>query len=235
MNSGIFTNGFTVIACMKKLNVLLAALLMLSSAEAQNNSLGKSDPAAKKILDGVSAKFKTFKAVQALFTFTAEDAQGKVQGTKKGTVFMKGPKYRVSITGQEIFCDGANIWTFDKAANEVTITPLDPSGNGITPQKLFTNFYDQDFLYKLNGEKKTGNKSLLEIELTPTDKSRNFHKVYLWVDKSNQTIAMTRILEKAGNRYSYTVNSFNGNAKVTDATFTFDKVKYPGVEVIDLR
>ena len=52
-------------------------------------------------------------------------------------------------------------------------------GYGITPQKLFTNFYDADFLYKLNGEK-SGNKTLQEIELTPRDKDgKKYHKVYL--------------------------------------------------------
>ena len=87
-------------------------------------------------------------------------------------------KYKINITGQEIFCDGNNVWTFDKAANEVTITQLDPSANAITPQKLFTNFYDKDFLYKLNGEKKIGNRTVQEIELTPIDKTKTFHKVY---------------------------------------------------------
>lgn len=220
---------------MKNILFVNLALLMGFGALAQNNSLGTSDPAAKKILDGVSAKFKTYKAVQAVFTLTAEDARGAVQGSKKGTVFMKGIKYRVSITGQDIFCDGTTIWTYDKAANEVTVTQVDPSGNGITPQKLFTNFYDKDFLYKLNGEKKVGAKILQEIELTPTDKTRNFHKVYLLVDKIAQTIVVTKILEKAGNRYSYTVNSFNGRASVPETTFLFDKAKYPGVELIDLR
>ena len=55
---------------------------------------GKSDPEAKKVLDAVSAKFKTFKSVKASFTLKIENAAGKVQGTKTGTVLMKGMKYR---------------------------------------------------------------------------------------------------------------------------------------------
>ena len=148
---------------------------------------------------------------------------------------MKGPKYRVNITGQDIFCDGSTIWTYDKASNEVTITQLDPSSSSITPQKLFTNFYDKDFLYKMNGEKKEGSKTLQEIEMTPTDKNKAFHKVYLLVDKKTQSIYSTKVLEKNGNKYSYTVNSMNGKANVTDAMFVFDKKKYPGVEEVDLR
>ena len=215
---------------MKKLYSLIGLLALSMVAFAQG-----SDPAAKQVLDAVSTKFKTYKAVQSAFTLKVEDAKGKVQGVKTGTVYMKGPKYRVNITGQDIFCDGSTIWTYDKASNEVTITQLDPSSSSITPQKLFTNFYDKDFLYKMNGEKKEGNKTLQEIEMTPTDKNKAFHKVYLLVDKKNQSIYSTKVLEKNGNKYSYTVNSLNGKANVADAMFVFDKKKYPGVEEVDLR
>lgn len=215
---------------MKKIFLLLGLAITVLTGFSQNN-----DPAAKKVLDAVSNKFKTYKAVQSNFTLQVEDGNGKVQGTKKGTVYMKGQKYRVNITGQEIYSDGKNVWTYDKAANEVTITQLDANGAGFTPQKLFTSFYDKDFLYKLNGEKKEGTKTLQEIELTPVDKTKAFHKVYLLVDKKTQTIYSTRVLEKNGNKYSYTVNSLNSKAPIADDMFTFNKSKYPGVEEVDLR
>jgi len=195
----------------------------------------RNDPDAKKILDAVSAKFKSYKAVQASFTYKVENADGKTISSKKGTVFMKGTKYRVSFVGQEIFCDGNNVWTYDKASNEVTITKLDVSSNTLTPQKLFTNFYDKDFLYKLNGEKKVGGRTMQEIEMTPNDKTKTFHKVYLMIDKNAKTIYSTKVLEKAGNRYSYAVNTLNGNANVADSKFVFNKKDYPGVEEVDLR
>jgi len=215
---------------MKRITLLFGLLTIVLAGFTQGN-----DPAAKKVLDAVSKKFKGYKAVQSNFTLQVEDAHGKVQGTKKGTVFMKGSKYRVNITGQEIYSDGKNVWTYDKGANEVTITQVDPSGTGITPQKLFTSFYDNDFLYKLNGEKKEGSKTLQEIEMTPVDKTKAFHKVYLLVDKKNQSIYSTKVLEKNGNKYSYTVTSLDGKAAIGDDVFTFNKSKYPGVEEVDLR
>jgi len=221
---------------MKTIVSLSVVMMLAVIGFAQPKNMGQSDPEAKKILDAVSAKFKTFKAVQALFTFKNEDGKGKVLGIKKGSLFMKGTKYRVSITGgQDIFCDGATIWTYDKTANEVTVSKYDPSQSSITPQKLFTNFYDKDFLYKLNGDKKEAGKTLQEIELTPYDKSKSFFKVLVWVDKKTQAIYSTKVLEKSGNKYTYTVSSLNGNATVADTQFVFDKKKYPGVEVVDLR
>src|SRR5687768_484120 len=218
---------------MKRIIVLFLTFSIAVVSIGQSVSAGSNDPAAKKILDAVSAKFKTFKNVQSTFTYKIEDAKGKVQGVKKGTVYMKGSKYRVSIPGNEIYSDGKNVWSYDKASNEVTITELDASSSGITPQKLFTNFYDKDFLYKLNGEKTEGKKRLQEIEMTPVDKTKSFHKVYLLVDKASKTIYSTKVLDKSGNRYSYTVNTMNGNATYADAVFTWDKKKYPGVEEVD--
>jgi outer membrane lipoprotein carrier protein len=193
------------------------------------------DPAAKAVLDAVSAKFKTFTSVQASFNYKVEDVKGKVMSTKTGTIWMKGNRYKVIFGGQEIFSDGKTVWSYDKSAKEVTISTIDASGSGITPQKLFTNFYDNDFLYLLNGEKKIGAKTIQEIEMTPTDKSKTFHKVYLQVDKAAKTIYSTKVLENAGNKYIYTVSSMKTNAAMADNLFAFDKKKYPGVEEVDLR
>ena len=210
---------------------LLASLFIVSIISNAQNS----DPAAKAILDGVSAKFKTFTSVQADFSYKVENAAGKALSTKTGKIIMKGTKYKVNFSGQEIFCNGTTLWTYDKSGNEVTVSNLDASSGMITPQKLFTNFYDNDFRYVLNGEKKVGSKTVQEIELTPKDKSKPFHKVYVQVDKAAKTIYSTKVLENAGNRYHYNVTTMKTNAALAYAMFTFDKNKYPGVEVVDLR
>ena len=218
---------------MKKIYFFLLLSTIAGHVFSQKDA--SSDPDAKKVLDAVSAKFKSYKSVQASFTYKVENADGKAISTKKGTVYMKGTKYRVSFVGQEIYCDGNTVWSYDKSSNEVTITKLDVSNNTVTPQKLFTNFYDKDFLYKLNGDSKVGGKTVQEIEMTPNDKTKPFHKVYLLIDKSTKSIYSTKVLQKDGTRYSYTVNTLNGNANIPDSKFVFNKNDYPGVEEVDLR
>jgi len=216
----------------------LAVVLLVSgfAANAQSNPKeAKNDPEAKKVLDAVSSKFKTFSSVQAGFSYKVENASGKALSSKTGTILMKGTRYKVSFGGNEIFSDGKTVWNYDKSSNEVTISNLDANGSTITPQKLFTNFYDKDFLYMLNGEKKSGAKTLQEIEMTPTDKSKSFNKVYLLVDKTAKTIYSTRVLENGGNRYTYTVSTMKTNVPLADNVFSFNKSKYPGVEEVDLR
>jgi outer membrane lipoprotein-sorting protein len=218
---------------MKK--ILGAAVFMLAmffTVHAQApKGMGTSDPAAKKILDAVSAKFKTFKSVQSSFNLKIENAANKIMGNKSGIVYMKGTRYRIKVSGQDIFCDGSNVWTVDAAAKEITLTKIDPSNNTITPQKLFTDFYNKDFLYKLNSDAK----GVQEIELTPIDKSKLFHKVIVFINKAAQTITSTKVFEKAGNRYTYTVSGMNTKVILPDATFTFNQNNYPGMELVDLR
>lgn len=215
--------------------ITLYLLLIGSSAFAQPRSMEKNDLDAKAVLDGVSKKFRSYQTVVAKFNLKIENSSGKQEGSKSGTVNLKGSKYKINVTGQEIFSDGTNIWTFDKAANEVQVTKFDNSTNAITPQKLFTNFYDRDFLYKLNSDSKEAGKIIQEIELTPLDKTKPFFKVLVSVDKSSKNIIKTKVFEKNGNRYTYSVSSFLINTKLPDAMFIFDKTRYPKVEIVDLR
>ena len=218
------------------LSIVFTMMITCFTAAAQApKEMGKSDPEAKKVLDAVSAKFKTFKSVKASFALKIENAAGKVQGTKSGTVMMKGVKYRVSITGQEIFCDGATIWTYDMAAKEVQVSDLDNSSGSITPQKLFTNFYDKDFLFMLNPDVTRAGKTYQVVELTPVDKTKPFFKVVIEVDKASKVIMSTRVFEKNGNRYLYAISSMATTTVIPDDSFAFNLKKYPGVEVIDLR
>jgi outer membrane lipoprotein-sorting protein len=214
------------------LSVILLVIAPVFTAQAQApKGMGNNDPEAKKILNAVSAKFKTFKSVQSNFSLKIENAANKLLGNKSGMVYMKGTKYRIKIAGQDIFCDGSNVWTVDPSAKEITLTKLDPSNSTITPQKLFTDFYNKDFLYKLNSD----TKGIQEIELTPIDKSKLFHKVILLINKATQTITTAKVFEKAGNRSTISVSSMNATGNIADAMFIFNQKNYPGMELVDLR
>ncbi|GAA0545320.1 LolA family protein [Chitinophaga japonensis] len=219
---------------MKKI-VLMGMLMGSVVFNSVAQSGGQNDPKAKSVLDNVSKKFKSLKSVAADFVLKVHGANNSVADSRKGTVYLKGPKYKVTMEGQEIISDNKTSWTYSKDVNEVTINSVDQGATTITPAKLFTNFYDKDFLYRLAGETSEKGKTLQNIEMTPTDKSKSIFKVILSVDKKQQNIARMKVFEKNGNQYTYEITNFKPNANVSDATFTFDPKKYPGVEVVDLR
>lgn len=214
---------------MKK--VLLSALILLTTL----NLLAQGDPKAKSVLDNVSKKVKSLKSLKANFSITITGGKNAKPQTKSGNVFMKGDKYYVSLSGQEIYCDTKTIWTYMKESNEVQISSFDPNENSFTPSKLFTNFYDKEYSYKYAGEQKMGGKTVDVIHLTPTNKSKQYTKVELMIDKAQSVVAGGKMYEKNGNVYQYTVTGYTPNPTLADNMFIFNQKKYPKVEVIDLR
>lgn len=192
------------------------------------------DKKAKDILSGVSSKYRSYKSMKADFSYTLENPTAKIKETQSGSIILSGVKYRLAIAGQEVICDGKTSWTYMKEAKEVQVNTVDPAEGGIKPNEIFT-MYEKGFLYKFVDEKKVGGKIQQNIELTPTDKSKNFFKIKLTVDKSSKQIVKSVIFEKTGNRYTYAIKEFTPNFAVNAGTFMFDAKKYPGVEVVDLR
>lgn len=193
------------------------------------------DPQAKALLDEVSAKFKSYQSVMVNFVYQISNAGGKVLSKKAGTVQMKGSKYAIDMGSNKIISDGTTIWNYDPSAKEVTVNSASASESTLTPQKLFTDFYNKDFMYALQGAGTVGGKAVNKVVLQPIDKSKPLSLVYLAIDKATKNIVSATVVEKSGNRYVYNVSNFKTNVAAPDANFTFDKSKYPGVEVVDLR
>ena len=209
-------------------HILFAIALLLALP-----AISQNDPAAKALLDKVSKKFKGLTTVQGNYSLTVTTRAGKPAGKKSGQIFVKGAKYKITEQSMQILCDGKKVWKYEPAANEVSVSAVDNSSGAITPQKLFTNFYDKDFLYKLNGPVTVNGKKVQEIEMTPTDKRKSFYKVYVYIDEAQSMIVSSKIYENSGNIYNYSISNLKTNAALADNLFAFDKAKYPVVEVIE--
>lgn len=215
---------------MKRTFTVLCLLFCMQSF-AQNT---QNDPKASQILNAVSAKYKSLKAVKAEFTVRVENGQNTTNDVQTGTLFVKGNKYKVQLKNQEITSDNNTVWTYLKDANEVQVNTYDPDENSITPSEIFT-IYEKDFLYAFIEEKKVNGKVIQFIELTPHDKAKPYFKIRLGIDKSSKTVQSAVVFDKNGNRYTYEIKNFVSNPTLEDAFFSFDTKQHPGVEVVDLR
>ena len=182
----------------------------------------------------MSANVKSLKSLKANFSITITGAKTKAQ-TKSGTVNMKGNKYFITLSGQEIYCDTKTIWTYMKESNEVQINSFDPNENSFTPSKLFTNFYDKEYTYKYANSTMLGGKKVDVILLTPTNKAKQYSKIELMIDQAKNVVAGGKMYEKNGNVYSYSVSGYTPNPVLADNLFIYDARKHPKAEVVDLR
>ena len=206
---------------MKRLYVVMLLLGFSAASFAQ-------DPAAKKVLDNVSAKMKSFKGVTANFTYTTKNKKNVKQGSVAGQISLKGQKYYIKQGKNLIISDGRKTWNYN-GENEVTVGDVENDAKTLTPQKLLSDFYDKDFTYKLVSSAGAYN----EIQMMPTDKRKNFKQVNVFVDKAKGLITKAKIIDKSDNTIEFALTNVNTAVNLPDSKFNFDVKKYPKVEVIE--
>jgi outer membrane lipoprotein carrier protein len=194
----------------------------------------QSDKKADEILKNLSKKYKTYTAIHADFTYKIEHPEQKTNESHQGSLWSKGNKYKLHINNQEIICDGKTVWTYLKEANEVQINDASIKSDALTPANIFT-MYETGFQFKYLDEKNEGGKVVETIELIPSDKNKKFFKAQLKINKSENTLVSSKIFNKDGSHFTYTITKFSPNLPAADDQFIFNTAAHPKVETIDLR
>lgn len=214
---------------MRKLLTFILSLSVLTLSAQQ-------DPKAKTILDQVSAKTKAYSTIQVEYLFTHENIQENIKETSQGKLNLKGNKYVLDFLGNTIFCDGTTVNSYIKDANEVNISSISEDSESLfNPAKMLTA-YENGFKYKFEGERFEKGRALVVIDLFPEKVAESeFSKVRLTVDKDKFQIVSISYFGKDENRFVIDVVKFVPNTVMADNMFTFDKAKYPNVEIVDMR
>ncbi len=215
---------------MKKLLSFTLAIFFFMSL---NIKAQQEDAKSKAILDAVSKKTKAYTTIKADFEYTLENKTDKSSVKQKGSIILKGNKFKLLIEGQTLINDGKTVWNYIKESNEVQINESVNDDNSITPSNLLT-IWEKDFRNKFISEGVENGITVQIIDLVPKQ-TRSYYKIKLYIDKAKSQLVKAIIFEKEGKTHYYTLKNFVTNEAVSDSTFTFDKTKYPNVEIIDLR
>ena len=218
---------------MKNIFILLS-ILSLVIANPFNSVSETQDNKSNEILNKLSKTYKTYKSVKASFTVTIYNKKSNTKVRQTGQLYQKGKKFRVNMSGQEIYCDGKTIWTYIEGANEVQVSKFDAKEMDINPSEIFT-IYEKGFEHKYGGQKVVGTKTLDIVELIPTDKSKGYFKVKLGIDKLANKVKEMVVYSKNGLETTYAINELDANVPINESYFKFNTKDKPGVIVIDLR
>lgn len=208
---------------------LLLLCLFAVGLNAQNT-----DGGATELLKKVSSQYQAYTSIQFHYTLKVAK-EGKTTKTLQGDFAIKGNKYRTTYGGQAFFCDGATMWNYQKSTNEVSIYEYDPEDdeNMMNPQRLLKN-WSSHFRAKYIRDEFIGDQSAALIDLTPKT-TQSYYRIRLYVNKSNLKILRIAMYDKDNSIYTYYIEQFKTNLTLSDSYFVFDKSKYPGVEVNDMR
>jgi outer membrane lipoprotein carrier protein len=216
---------------MKKLGLLIVWIGTIGISHAQV------DQKAKEILDKMSDKYQDIPTYKTNFVYRLTNKAEDVDEQFAGEIMVKGEKYVLLMSDQEIYNDGETIWTFLKDENEVNVDYYMPDEGDLSPNNIYSA-YKKGYRYRWLEHKKIGNRSLDVVELQPEDPKdpdKIFFRIVLNIDQADNTIHSWEMYDRAGNVFSYTISGFNPNYKAEDAFFAFDASKFPDVEIVDLR
>jgi len=213
--------------------ILLFSVLILFTG----SLFAQQDAKAKEILDKLSQTSRSYKTIQIDFSFTLENKTGSVTETNEGSVALKGKSYRLHMPamGMEVYSNGIATWSYLTESNEVNITENEANSDAsLNPANLFT-IYEKGFNYSYIGEETISGKVSQVIDLFPTDKTKEFTRVRLYVDKTKSQILRAKTFNKDGNAYTLSLKNMKTDQNLTDDYFKFDPAKYPKVEINDMR
>ena len=208
----------------KKITILTVFAFSSIAANAQD------DLRAKKILDELSVKTKSYATIKAEFSWTIEK-KDKSKEISVGKIAIKGGKYKLEIPGHEIYCDNKTVWDLIKDANEVQVKDIDVGDDVVNPSTIFT-IYEKGFHYKFESE----DAKMQVINLFPANPDkRKFHTIKLYIDKIHKQISTVKIMMKDGGIQTYSIKTFVVNSVIVDSDFVFDTKSHKGTSVEDLR
>ncbi|MEH6659693.1 LolA family protein [Leeuwenhoekiella marinoflava] len=205
-----------------KIKVLTLMLIACTGA----STLFAQDAKAKKLLDEVSAKVKTYDNMYIDFKYgLSNDAAGINQETR-GDVTLYGDKYKLNLMGTTQMYDGKKLYTIIPEDEEITISTQDPGDDdAITPSKMLT-FFNEGYTYKWDIEQNVNGRKIQYVKLTPMDSNSELKSALLGIDAQTKHIYRLIMTQNNGSKITITVNSFKTDKPLPDNMFVFDENKY---------
>ncbi len=215
-----------------KLFISMFLIAFIVAAAGAQESVDIKDPKAKAILDKITSELESYESVEMDFELVIE-FPGMGKEVQKGKLIQQEDKYFVDTEMQAIYSDGASIWMHMKGNNEVQWSNAEAAAEGgfMDPTSMLNLYKTGDYAYAITGEKEGSQ----EIEFKPLDKSSPYSKMRLSLQKGTNKVDHMKVFSKDGSKFTMNLSKITANGDYPESTFIFDKTKFPGVHVEDLR
>ncbi len=183
---------------------------------------------ADEFLNSVIEKTKSYDDISIIFNYKMINKAAGINENMNGYGSMKGDKYLINVSGQEMISNGEILWTHLVEDEEVMISEVTDDSN-VSPIAIIDSFSENitvDFINNNNPDIRT-------IEVKENDGS-TFEKIQISVDK-DMKIKNVHVIVGDGNEFIYEITDFKTNQNLPDNMFIFDETMHPNVEVIDMR
>lgn len=181
---------------------------------------------AENIIKQSQSKFKSYKDVKALFTYTITNANLKKPIVKAGEVILKGNKYKVVFQDEEMYCNGKNVWVVLKSDLEVVKSTF-KQDEGLSPDRIY-KIYETGMKSRYDSEEGDNHK----VTLFAKDDGGDIWKTELWISKTTKLVKKAIMYARNGSQYQYEMNDVKPDTGVADDIFNLNEKLYKDKDYI---
>lgn len=212
--------------------VLLLCLSFLLGVAA---CFAQQDAKAVEMLNLASVAYVKAGGVKAAFSIQLMQPKGVKGESLKGTIRLKGQKFKLEVEDMTTWFDGSNQWVYLKSNQEVNVSnPTEEELLTINPINVF-QLYKHGYTCSYKGSGTSGGLSVHNILLTPKDKYSLVSGIQVAFDKNSLHPVSIKITNKDQSGTTVSITSYQGSNTFADNLFIFPAKEYPSTQVIDLR
>ena len=190
---------------------------------------------AVTLLNQASAAYLKAGGINATFTLQLLQASGTKGDLMKGTIKLKGKKFKLEVEDMITWFDGSNQWVYLKQNQEVNVSnPSEEELLMVNPVNVF-QLYKHGYASSYQGLKAHNGKQAHAITLTPNDKYSTLKSIVALFDKDNLRPLQINIVNKDQSGTLINIPTYQTGQTYPDNLFIYPAKDYPSNQVIDLR
>ncbi len=224
---------------MSKFFLTISLLICGMPLFAQNTytSAKDSDPKSVATLNKIKAKYSTA-GQQITSSFTMKiDLPNQAARLEKGTMVQSGSKFNLNMKEIGIISDGKTVWFINKKQKEVQINDYskDISQGMVNPAEFIMQYNPKSFISAVTFNGPKNGKQIMVMEIKSVERKVDYSKVRVTVNKATNELMEMELFNKDGSRYTLNMTKTTFSKSDANTAFVFEKAKYPGYNIEDLR
>lgn len=186
---------------------------------------------AERVINNLLTSVRTT-AIKTNFVLSTTQKNAVNSQPVSGNFVMKGNKFMLDMDETKAWFDGKTQWTYVHSDKEVSITePTVEELAQVNPMAILASYKAKSTLRF--GKTKTANYQC--VEFIPKNKKDDFVKVEVHLNKATKALEVIKMLDKKGITTLLVLTNYQQASKIADDSFVFNKAKFKGVTINDLR
>lgn len=207
---------------------IISIFLLINSIVSINS---QNDTDAERLINNFIQTTKT-EAIRATFALEISEKNGVNSQQHLGKFILKDNQFHLEMDELQVWFNGKTQWALMKENNEVSIT--EPSEDELATTNPLSVLSAYKKMSKIVFSKIKSEKNHI-IVMIPKSKEATFTKVEVQLVKASGNLYAILMEQKDGTKNQLTLSNYQKKVAVNQSNFVFDKSKFKGVTINDLR